>query len=96
MTIKAGEVAFLKTTGEAVYVLAVEPVNEPGAVLVEVRRPIAGQNGIAHATDCFFIGELESLDDQQARFMSERRKVMDKFGPKTDTPGTEDLGLPFN
>ena len=95
--IKAGEVAFLKTTGEAVFILGFY-ADGPGSDkdYVKVRRPIAGQDGIKHTIEQFQLNELESLEEQQARFVAERQKVMDKYGPKGDAPGVEDAGFPIN
>jgi hypothetical protein len=92
VTVKSGEVAFLKTTGEAVFVLGYAT----DLTYVDVRRPIAGQNGITHVCERFRVEELESLEDQQTRFMSERQKVMDKFGPKAEQSPSQDAGFPIN
>ncbi len=89
--IKQGEVAFLKTTGEAVFVLGTYDSGD-----WHVRRPKAGQDGIDHVEESFTDAELESLEEQQARFMSERKKVMDKFGPKTEQSPSEDFGSIIN
>jgi hypothetical protein len=86
--IKQGEVAFLKTTGEAVSVLAFrDPSPKLGdkSLIATVRRPVAGQDGIQHIEDDFFIWELESIDEQRARFMSENAKLVEKYGPKAES-----------
>jgi hypothetical protein len=90
--LKENEVAFLKTTGEAIFILSFLP--EEGTVAV--RRPVAGQDGLRHVVENFRVQEIESLDDQQARFISERQKVMDKFGPKTEQSPSQDAGFPIN
>lgn len=87
--IKAGEVSFIKTTGEAVFVLNVatpEPKNCPSLfdTVVTVRRPVMGQNGVRHLEDRFYLEELETLDEQRKRFIAEREEVMKKYGPKTE------------
>lgn len=85
--IKQGEVAFLKTTGEAVFVLE---INDPSPkfgdkeLTVAVRRPVAGQNGIQHVEDKFLLAELESYDDQKKRFQAERDEVLNRFGKTND------------
>jgi hypothetical protein len=82
--IKQGDVAFIKTTGEAVYVLEFhDPAPKFGDkdLAVSVRRPVAGQDGVRHVIDEFQFGELESLDEQRKRFMSEREEVLKKYGP---------------
>ena len=89
--IKAGEVAFLKTTGEAVFVLA---ITDEG---VSVRRPVYAQNfGNQHNIEVFTLPEFETQDEQQARFIAERQKVMTQFGPKTEQPTTPDHGFSTN
>jgi len=89
--IKSGEVAFLKTTGESVFVLSFAD-NDPSIVFV--RRPVAGQNGIEHRREQFFLDELESLDEQETRFVTGRKKIMEKYGPKDyQQPSVEDLGF---
>jgi hypothetical protein len=85
--IKQGEVAFIKTTGEAVFVFDVilqgsDPLAQYNKVYV--RRPIAGQNGIQHAQETFHLEELESLDEQRERFLAERKQVYEKFGTKQE------------
>lgn len=88
--IKQGEVAFIKTTGEAVYVLdLVDPSPKFGdkELTVVVRRPVMGQDGVRHVTDTFYLGELETSSEQKARFQAEREELLNKYGPKTsETP----------
>lgn len=78
--IKPNEVAFIKTTGEAVFVLSLCEDTPCAAV----RRPVAGQDGIRHEREQFFLAELETLDEQRKRFMAEREEVMKKYGPSKD------------
>jgi hypothetical protein len=80
MTIKENDVAFIRTTGEAIFILSFLP--EEGTV--DVRRPIAGQEGIKHVVETFRVQELESLDEQRERFLAERKQVYEKFGPKQE------------
>ena len=95
--IKVGEVAFVKTTGEAVLIMGLGIGDFPDlGPLFVAKRPVAGQNGIEHKMESFYAAELESLEEQQARFVAERQKVMDKYGPKGDAPGVEDAGFPIN
>lgn len=81
--IKVGEVAFIKTTSEAVFVLNEATNNRPSTpsfkTTVLVRRPTAGQDGIVHKEEIFYTEELETLDEQRKRFMSERKDVIEKF-----------------
>lgn len=98
--IKENEVAFLKTTGEAVFVFALrDPSPKLGdkGLIADVRRPVAGQDGIKHVEETFWLAELESLDEQRARYMAESAKVLQKYGPKTsELPTTGDLGFSEN
>lgn len=86
--IKLYDVAFLKTTGEAVTVLAfndTSPKIGDKPLLVTVRRPVAGQNGITHVVESFYLPELETLEEQRAKFIAERQQMVEKYGPKADT-----------
>jgi hypothetical protein len=96
--LKENEVAFLKTTGEPVFILAFRTENQWGKDVpcVVVNRPITGQDGILHKEETFRVSELESLEEQQARFMSERQKVIDKFGPKAEQSSSQDAGFGSN
>lgn len=92
MTIKANEVAYLKTTGEPVFVLEIMPEG-----MVDVRRPSQGQNGIDHHVETFRNTELETLEEQRSKFMSEKMNILEKYGPKAAAaPGSEDFGLLSN
>jgi hypothetical protein len=77
--IKQGEVAFLKTTGEAVFVLDLPQAGE-----VTVRRPNPSQNGLFHMVEKFTCAELQTLDEQRAQFAAENSKLMEKYGPKVE------------
>jgi hypothetical protein len=77
--IKQNEVAFIKTTGEAVFVLEL-----PDAGDVTVRRPNGGQNGMFHVVEKFTRGELQTLDEQRAQFAAENSKLLEKYGPKVE------------
>jgi hypothetical protein len=93
MTIKAGEVAFLKTTGESVFVL--QYPNETSEATV--RRPIAGRDGIDHIKESFRHDELETLEEQKHRFMSEREELLAKYITNPNqTPSPTDLGFSNN
>lgn len=94
--IKQGEVAFLKTTGEGVFVLEIkDPSPKLGdkELIVEVRRPVAGQGGIQHKVETFYLNELESYDEQKRRFLSEREEVLRKFGPQAANEQTKSEGF---
>jgi len=71
--IEPGETAFLKTTGEEVFVLRVHPLalsEYPGLrnYKVEVRRPVLTHaDGVQHRIEFFFVDELESADERQRR-----------------------------
>jgi hypothetical protein len=90
MTIKNNDVAFLKTTGEIVFVL-----EDPEDGKVGVRRPVSGQDGIRHIVEVFRVTELETQDEQRARFMAERKAVMEKYGPKTRDEQSDFADLRF-
>ena len=86
--VKEREVAFLKTTGEAIFTLRFQdpsPKIGDKTLQVWVRRPKAGQNGIEHVEEIYFVDELESYDEQRKRFKAEREELINQYGPKTTT-----------
>ena len=89
--IKQDEVAFIKTTGEAVYILDLN-----AGEYVQVRRPIMGQNGVQHQIDTFRPNELETRDEQRAQLLADReemRKYVPKYNP---APAPSDTGFSTN
>lgn len=89
--IKANEVAYLKTTGEAVFVLAIEDKE------VSVRRPVFGQEGNTHRVEQFLLAELETAEDQRIKILKDRQEMFDKYGSKaSDLPSTTDAGFGSN
>lgn len=75
MAIKVATVAFLKTTEEPVFVLALgkkEDVNEGlSGDVATVRRPVVGEQGVSHKIEVFYTEELESLEDKRKRNIAE-------------------------
>ena len=85
-SIKAGTIAYLKTTDEPVFCLEItkRPVAAPeypelSGVFARVRRPIAGENGIAHLVEFFAVEELETAEAGQNRKISEMEELRAKF-----------------
>lgn len=85
--VKARSLAYLKTTGERVYVIALttaEDAFEPGSVqklgaapedpMVLVRRPISSQMGVAHKLEVFLYDELETLEAGLERRVKEDKQ----------------------
>jgi len=69
MDIKVGQVAYIKTTGQAVFVLSLEEVvgynrySELSGWQAQVRRPTIDDKGfIAYVISSFCVEELESLE----------------------------------
>ena len=71
MTIKAGEIVFIKTTEEPVYVLAVDETS------AAVRRPIQTQNGIKHVEETWALSELETSSESDARLAARYKSRQD-------------------
>ena len=63
--IEAGQVVYIKTTQEPVFVLKLE-LND-GKQEAWVRRPVQGQFGIDHRQEKFTLVELETDDERDAR-----------------------------
>lgn len=80
MPIREKELARLKVSGEDVYILQ---LREAG--LVDVRRPVGGQDGIRHVVETFTLGELETPDEARTREMTERLSLQQKFASLTTT-----------
>lgn len=90
MPIKAGEVAFIKTTEEPVFVMEIVAEDE-----VTVRRPVAGQDGIRHELDLFSIAELETELEHAQRRVQRDRLIRDQlFGAAEEAPGQLELFPP--
>jgi hypothetical protein len=75
-----GTTVYLKTSGEAVFVLAKQTLPayansfpELGSDLFTVRRPITGQNGISHVTEFYYPQELETTEEILDRRMAEQK-----------------------
>lgn len=65
---QVGDVMYIRTTGEAVYVLAISTDDR-----VEVRRPAGTrEHGIVHHVDKFLQDELMTKDEARKQAMSEK------------------------
>lgn len=84
MSIKAGELARLKVSGEDVFILTVE------GTTAMVRRPTAGQNGVFHLTEEFTLAELETPSENRSRVAAEQMELRNLFS-KTESSGTAPL-----
>ena len=95
MPIKAGEVAFVKTTEEPVFILKTWAHPELGQDYADVRRPVAGQDGIRHVEDTFRVEELESELEHAQRRVQRDRLIRDQlFGAEDPATGHLELFPP--
>ena len=69
--IKIGHVVYIKTTGQAVFVLSIDEAvgphwySELSGFMATVRRPTIDDKGfISYVIDTFCVEELESLEDK--------------------------------
>lgn len=76
--IKAGEVVFMKTTGEPMFVLGIDAANSQFGD-VKVRRPLFGQNGTSYHVDYFFAAELETSEAQKQRMLIEQEEMNARY-----------------
>ena len=86
--IKVGEVLCLKTSGEKVFILAVEEDK------ITVRRPFVGESGVyKHAIENFTLGELETISEHMYRQVDEMLQKGDaqKILMKAERKLNEDL-----
>ena len=64
--IEKGKVAYLRTTQEPVFVLAIEDMVGGGgyfSVIVTVRRPVLSQGGMTHKIEGFYLEELATKEE---------------------------------
>jgi hypothetical protein len=99
--IKAGQIAYVKTTEDPLMVLQIRPVagyNTAGAQLsgVEVlgRRPLISEKGnVTYELATFFIEELETKEDQVLRKASELEELKAKFQSSKGSVSRTDIPM---
>lgn len=88
MAIEVGDVVYVRTTDEPVFVVSIDTDAElPGQVdtqkfsgtIVTARRPVLTEQGIRHDFDQFLIEELESRSDKEQRVFSEMEGLRAQF-----------------
>ena len=85
--IRVGEVAFLKTTGEPVFVLDIIKDGEGyhptapklGGQLAMVRYAMVAKDAINHTIKYFYVEELESFDEVQEKRLARQGNVENLF-----------------
>ena len=99
---KPGDLVLIKTTEEPVIVLETRILsqedslklagggygNMPSRTLLQVRRPVAGQNGISHQVDTFYLEEVEFPADRTSRLRAEYNAM--QVAEKTAEPAAKD------
>ncbi len=76
---KPGDLVLVKTTEEPVIVLAIINIvcpDLPSGVVLRVRRPVAGQDGISHSVNEFYLEEVEFPNDRNRRLKEEYAAMM--------------------
>lgn len=106
MAIKAGQVVYVQTTGEKVFVIG--PAVKEDVTLeapkegfradqeVLVRRPIATRDGITYEERSFYAAELETAEEQVTREFEELSNVQrhkEELRKQLKQGGTEALPL---
>ena len=89
MSIEVGQVVYVKTTDEPVFVVAIDAKSDRLPTLVDtgkfsgtmvaVRRPVLTESGIEHRFDDFLIEELESRQDKEQRVFNEMEGIRAQF-----------------
>jgi len=83
---------FIKITEEPVYVLdiregmAAQKFPQLSGQVAVVRRPIAGEQGVRHDIDFFTVEEIESVEDNQNRKVSEMSELKARFNAQAEQP----------
>lgn len=102
--IKAKEVAFLRTTGEAVFVLAIHAATEEAKRDYEALTPLyavvkyamVAKNSINHIVITFWVDELMTRAERDALNKSARESQFeDLFKNETQQQPAEQQELPF-
>jgi hypothetical protein len=100
--IKSGDVAFIQTSQEPVFVLNIGPGTslqqypQLTGTVATVRRPSEGEQGIRHSIEYFAIEELESLASRQVRQIKEMEEMQNAFEKRSgkSTKPAGDIPLP--
>lgn len=100
---KPGDVVFVKTTNEEVFILGLtgnrelpfpDEIGPFSGTTAIVRRPSIGQGGVTYVLDFFLIEELESLEDRVRREKSQQdrvRKTMEELTGEAKTAAGLDV-----
>lgn len=101
--IHVGEVAFLKTTDEPVFVLDIIKDGEGyhptapklGGQLAMVRYAMVAKDTISHIIKYFYVEELETLEDRALKQKKQKQNIEDLFANVDDdkTPDIMHSGL---
>ncbi len=97
---KPGDLVLIKTTEEPVIVLAVRTFTEeeaaklaaydtgnmPSRTMLTVRRPVAGQDGISHQIDTFYLEEVEFPTDRSKRLREEYSQMVAEKAASEPSP----------
>lgn len=92
---KPGDLVLIKTTEEPVIVLATRDTKKlsgyplPSSVEVTVRRPVAGQNGISHEINDFYLEEVEFPTDRNLRLKAEYQAMQAAEAAKVEPAATD-------
>lgn len=96
MSISAGQVVYVKTTNEPVFVLELREVSEKWQNVVLDRAVFSGMGaivriplmleatGIAHKVNTFLVEELETEDDRERKADERRQREMDTIEKMND------------
>lgn len=100
---KNGEVAYVRTTEEPVFVISIEGASAEKPTIVTVRRPVKDESGVRHVVDYFFADEIcvydELLEQTASRAVSDRTmelKVRQKMNEMETQPATPKVGTLLN
>ena len=86
-------VAFVKTSGEVGFVLAIGTPVEGSPPLVSLRVPVVGQNGIHHEVREFLLDELETFEERLLRERGEKELYVKFFQEPALSKSKQDRAL---
>lgn len=96
MAVLVGSTAFVRASGEEVFVLgrAVRKVmDEVEGEGFYVRRPVGGRDGIRHQIDFFLAGELYTQEERLKQEYADRKAVQDQIFGTKGLESQKDFGL---
>lgn len=101
--VEVGKTAYMRTSNEGVYVLGTKEL-EPnansfpqcGSTVAAVRRPVAGENGLYHVVEYYYLDELVTLEQLEAERDEQQRRFNERVNKARKEAGLDEPTLEAN